>query len=38
MLTTTRHDVYPTITHGGSPAPHKPNELVGQAPQSVGGT
>jgi eukaryotic-like serine/threonine-protein kinase len=30
MLTTTRHDVHPTITHGGNPAPHEPNELVGQ--------
>src|SRR5262245_29476361 len=30
MLTTTRHDVFPTITHGGRPAPHGPNELVAQ--------
>ncbi len=28
MLTTTRHDVHPTITHGGRPAPIVPNELV----------
>jgi serine/threonine protein kinase len=30
MLTTTRQDVYATITHGGSPAIPKPNELLGQ--------
>ncbi|HZN32629.1 MAG TPA: serine/threonine-protein kinase [Pirellulaceae bacterium] len=30
MLTTTRHDVYPTITHGGRPVPTEPNELVAQ--------
>ena len=30
MLTTTRQDVYATITHGGKPAVHEPNELVGQ--------
>src|SRR5882672_3574700 len=30
MLTTTRQDVYATITHGGNPAVHKPNELVAQ--------
>src|SRR6185503_5651699 len=30
MLTTTRQDVYATITHGGKPAVHKPNELVSQ--------
>ena len=28
MLTTTRQDVNPTITQGGKPAAHKPNELV----------
>jgi len=28
MLTTTRHDVNPTITHGGRPATHAPNELI----------
>jgi eukaryotic-like serine/threonine-protein kinase len=30
MLTTTRQDMYPTITHGGHPAPLQPNELVSQ--------
>lgn len=30
MLTTTRHDIHPTITHGGRPAPLIPNELVPQ--------
>jgi serine/threonine-protein kinase len=30
MLTTTRQDVYATITHGGKPAVHEPNELVAQ--------
>jgi serine/threonine-protein kinase len=30
MLTTTRHDVHPTITHGGNPAPHRTNELAAQ--------
>jgi len=30
MLTTTRQDVYATITHGGNPAVHGPNELVPQ--------
>jgi serine/threonine-protein kinase len=30
MLTTTRQDVHPTITHGGKPAPSLPNELVSQ--------
>lgn len=30
MLTTTRQDVYPTITHGGNPAPRQPNELAPQ--------
>jgi eukaryotic-like serine/threonine-protein kinase len=30
MLTTTRHDVNATITHGGMPAAHGPNELVEQ--------
>jgi len=30
MLTTTRQDVYATITHGGKPAIHEPNELVPQ--------
>ena len=30
MLTTTRQDVYATITHGGKPAAHEPNELVAQ--------
>jgi hypothetical protein len=28
MLTTTRHDIHPTITHGGRPAPNEPNELA----------
>jgi eukaryotic-like serine/threonine-protein kinase len=30
MLTTTRQDVYATITHGGNPVVHEPNELVDQ--------
>ena len=30
MLTTTRHDVYATITHGGQPVVRPPNELVDQ--------
>jgi serine/threonine protein kinase len=30
MLTTTRQDVYATITHGGQPAIQEPNELVEQ--------
>ncbi len=30
MLTTTRQDVYATITHGGKPVVHEPNELVDQ--------
>jgi eukaryotic-like serine/threonine-protein kinase len=30
MLTTTRHDVYATITHGGKPVVRPPNELVQQ--------
>jgi serine/threonine-protein kinase len=30
MLTTTRHDVHPTITHGGNPAPLRTNELAAQ--------
>jgi serine/threonine-protein kinase len=30
MLTTTRQDLFPTITHGGNPAEHQPNELVDQ--------
>jgi serine/threonine protein kinase len=30
MLTTTRQDVYATITHGGKPAVQQPNELVAQ--------
>src|SRR5947208_179627 len=30
MLTTTRQDVHATITQGGKPAIHKPNELVPQ--------
>jgi eukaryotic-like serine/threonine-protein kinase len=30
MLTTTRQDVNVTITHGGQPAKHEPNELVPQ--------
>ena len=30
MLTTTRQDVNATITQGGKPAAHKPNELVAQ--------
>ena len=29
MLTTTRQDVYATITHGGKPVIQEPNELVG---------
>jgi serine/threonine-protein kinase len=33
MLTTTRQDVYHTITSGGSPAPLEPNELVPQYQQ-----
>ncbi len=28
MLTTTRHDYTPTVTHGGEQAPHEPNELL----------
>ena len=30
MLTTTRQDVYATITHGGKPVVREPNELVDQ--------
>src|SRR5262245_58598475 len=30
MLTTTRQDVYATITHGGKPVIREPNELVSQ--------
>lgn len=30
MLTTTRQDLNVTITHGGNPAQHEPNELVEQ--------
>jgi serine/threonine-protein kinase len=30
MLTTTRQDVFATITHGGNPVVHEPNELVDQ--------
>jgi serine/threonine protein kinase len=30
MLTTTQQGVHVTITQGGNPAPHEPNELVGQ--------
>jgi eukaryotic-like serine/threonine-protein kinase len=30
MLTTTRQDLYATITHGGRPAIQRPNELVGE--------
>ncbi len=30
MFTTTRHDVYATITHGGQAVVHEPNELVEQ--------
>lgn len=33
MLTTTRQDVYVTITHGGKPVVHQPNELVDQYQQ-----
>jgi eukaryotic-like serine/threonine-protein kinase len=33
MLTTTRQDVYATITHGGKPVVHEPNELVDQYKQ-----
>ena len=35
MLTTTRQEVHPTITHGGNPAPTEPNELVPQYEQIV---
>jgi eukaryotic-like serine/threonine-protein kinase len=33
MLTTTRHDLFPTITHGGNSVEHGPNELVPQYQQ-----
>jgi len=33
MLTTTRQDVYATITNGGKPVVHEPNELVDQYKQ-----
>jgi len=36
MLTTTQQGVHVTITHGGNPAPHVPNELVPQYEEILG--